>query len=415
MKNAIRIGLTVFLLLAALGLFYLQYKEPAKRKIREEKRTDWSFKLKKGKITPFICKANKIYFIYSTSGLKSLSANGVKQDLRFYPVGGKGFSISFERDTEINMGSNYLGKYKKNILYIKEIQENILPRVIYLEKKKYTKKLFGVSKGMNFDIKIYQKGKSFYLGMFKGETEVDSVLRTPEYFFSRANRGKSIHSFNFWDSYNIRLKAAEDPIFLVITKGPYTEPLIVELYHPFDYEPVSKKSYKNAYYLSPGDIIDTPFWLDKGDEIRIYISGDEDKIKCSIDGKVWTKAVIHDWKRWHAYYPKENGYLKIKAIKGCLINKVWIRHNKKWELVLKEGETKKIQVFKGDILKSRAMKPYYINGKLLDKFKKIHEVNEDGFMEFKRYIDPQGENRFNLKYAVDPRTIKVWVYSRRHY
>jgi len=398
MNNKVKIGLVIFLISCSLIFFFLHYRE---KSTPQHEKAEWSFKIKPNNPSPtFMFKANKVYTVYSQYGFHSFSVNGlsVKSNI---PTKTRKFTISFQKETKVDFDC-HVGSFvtKTGRLKIREIQNINYPRVVFVKPNRYTG-LFKVSKGMRFNLTFPLE--SFYLGEFKnGKLKDKSLVKRP------ALGPNYYHGmwFNFYDDREIKLKAAEVPFFYFINGKPYVEKLEIQYGTKNDIymSRGGKKSNKSAFYLNPGEIIKTAFWLDKGDWACIGNKSNYNKFTCSVDGKVWENPIPHNWATIDVaeYQARRTGYLRIKANKQCVINKIILYHDKKWKLNLKTNNSRQIKVFSGDILYSRSGVRYYVDGKILDRNQTyIHKISKDRSLKFKG--------------SIDPAPIQVWVFSRRGY
>jgi hypothetical protein len=391
-----RIAIVLFLILGAIGFFYLHYKKAAKP---EPRKTYWSFKIKPNKPPPhFFCEANQAYLFYSNYGFSSISINGTKYQSNLSRKT-KSFYISFEKDRKVFLDCYEGGHiFKSGRLVIRAIKDLKYPRLIWFRKDSYTKPLFKVSKGMRLDLP--KLPECFYLGYFKNGFKDHEQLLKIDYPYNRPKH------LRFWDSYDIRFKASEVPFLMTIDGEPYFEPLELtygqyQAYRGGHGGRIKKKTFQQAYYLKPKEVIKTPFYLDEGDVVTIGYKTICPKIECSTDGRIWLKpSGIYEqvWK----YRAKKTGYLRIRAKEYCSITSIVLSHNKTWQLNLKPGQSKRIEMAPGDILDSRSRSRYYVNGQILEpKVRNIHRANKKMSIEFKG--------------SVNPRLIYVRVFSRRGY
>ena len=163
--------------------------------------------------------------------------------------------------------------------------------------------------------------------------------------------------------------------------------------------------FDKAYFLDHGEVIETKFWIDKGDEIGIQPAYYECLLACSTKGKGWRNTYfdgVFGRPGFRIFQAESPGYLKIKARERYIIYRIVIVHNKSWYLDLKTGQVKKIKVYPGDILCSSSDSRYYLDDQLLEgSYVHTHVQDEE------RYL--------NFKGSINPSPIKIRVVHRRGY
>lgn len=354
MNGGLRAGLIVVFVLAGLIFFYLQYTQSSKP---QPQKIYWGYKLKPGKdIKSFLCKANTFYTFKSQHGFSYIQIPGMEK----YNVGNYKFVVKFNQDTKLTMDCYIKGVwFKDGYLDIWEGKKEGYPRLYYLTTDEYTETLCKVQKGMR--LTMPRMDDLYYLGYFKnGVLKGEVLVKNDDGYY-----------FQFWDEYEIKIKAAEIPFLTFLNYELQEEKF---KFNNIDFGP--------AYFLKPGDIITTPIWFDKGD--YFWFEGDYiDKLLFSQGDGEWEefelKPVVYN-----ARVVERDGYLKVKCIKPCIFNDIQIKRRKYWSFILQPNEIKEIKVYTGDKLQFYSDSRYYVNNQLLDGGETyINTVGQDGFIEFK--------------------------------
>jgi hypothetical protein len=391
--SKIRVFLIIVLIISGLIFFYLNYQ--SKKKPQPEK-TYWRFKIKEDGLAPtFRCKANIFYTFKSQHGFQYVYAYRNKCHISTEI---KSFSISFPEETTLNFTCKVDGVwFKTGDLEIWE-GEKRWPVLILVTKYRYSNGGYklNVKKGMRLNMP--KQKEWYYLGYFKNDRLVDEAKTSND----------SNYYFRFWDKYELKFKAVEFPFLIEFTSEPFMEKCTVKYGH--HNREFMEKIVGDAYFIKPGEVIKTSFWLDKGDKVKVYDGDYRNVLKWSVGNGSWRKKWIQCryWgydckKQYHIINNSTNaGYLKLKAIKHCAINGFTIYHNKKWQFKLGPEQTEKIKIYPGDIIKSESSSRYYVDGHLL----------KGGYI----YTHTQDQERFlKFKGSYDSPWIKVWVVSRRDY
>jgi hypothetical protein len=376
-ENVSKIILVLVLVLAGGFLFFLNYKkEPPKPQKPKEIRS-WTYKTNLVNGIYFNCKAQKIYNFIGSAGIKGVRIVG----FGYHRLNLSGFNFRPNKDTRVVVYADVDGLLIKSGRLDINMGANIKYQSLYL---------FSVNEYSNLTINV-KKGDRLELSKFNDIVFLYFFKEGKEQFRKLVRRNRE-YTRVFWDSYTIKIKAAEVPFSTTDLKvSVYKEPFYI-----YKRPVVTTYSYHagNAFLLNPGDVVTTPLWLDKEDSI--WLDGPaEGKIAAAFPGG-WRR--IPGSNSIHTVRIGKVGYLKIKGLEKCVFKGVAVYRNKKWHLELKPGETKKIEIFSGDVLGSSCRSRYYVNGNLLEPVNHTH-TGDTGHITFKG--------------SVDSGRIEVWVIKRR--
>lgn len=383
MDSKIRTFLILILILGGAGLFYLNHQQS----LTESPKRYWKYRLKeKSELPTFSFKANTTYTCASQYGFKFFYIKGKKLETDIT----RPFLIFFPQDTSVTFGVRLKGIwFETGKLEIWEGKVFNCNQLIFVTTDRYSDCKISVQKGMR--MYIPKQKEWYYMGHFNkdkfiSQTKVDN---------------HSDYYFRFWNTYDLRFRAVELPFLMEINFTPYFQNLIVEhgahggWNERYDY--VGGRI-GDAYILEQNEVIETPFWLDAGDNVSFdFFDNDSAGLKCSTDGRTWRKGTD--------YEANKTGFLQIKG-KRCVISRIKITHNKRWFLTLRAGQTKRIKVYPGDIILSSCEQgsKYYIDGQIYEGSSDLHSHTRstETYLEFKGSLD-----------SIDP--IEIYVFSRRGY
>ena len=275
-----------------------------------------------------------------------------------------------------------------------DINENAIPntpRLLYLTTDQYNDFYLNVSKGQRLD--FFKQKELVYVGYFKnGQVVKKELVKKAHETISR-----------FWDDFKIRFRAAEIPFVFLITES--TKPYFEELKIQSIANTVEHFNSKlpRALFMEAGESKKTPVWLDKGDLIQCSLYDPlgrhyHNKILTLFTGKTRFKKGS-DW-----LYADQDGFVTVKAKKRCAITNIKITRNKKWKLKLKPGQTEKIKVYKGDVIRASSSSRYFVNGEIMEP---------NHILTLQKQLGDASDMEF--KASVDPSPIRVWVQARRHH
>lgn len=308
------------------------------------------------------CRANIPYSFHTSDSLVEIVINH-----RTYNVkAGNEFTITFDEDTVINDIDFYFNGiyFKSGIL---DIWENIKTgtQLLYLIPNKYSNYSFKVEKGMRLNVP--EQSDHYYLGYFKNNVLASETL---------AEKNRDGYYFRFWDSYDLKFKAAEVPLIMVVGKEPEIEKL-----------KINDIIVGNAYYCEKGDILKTDIWLDEGDVVDFenrYQYLELDRMLFATDNSNWAEL---DHTPYVIYVPNKSGFLQMKCLKQTVINVIDIERTKSWNFELNKDEIRVINFFKGDKIEYSSRSRYYVNNELKEgDISYTREIPEDGSVEFKGSI-----------------------------
>lgn len=397
--------ITVVILLILIGFVFIYLTLFMKPGLKTEAiQTHWQFTVKPDKEMPvFLCKAKTPYSIETDNRIRGIFIDEKYYDFDKMHLGNKlKFGVLFDKNTNIAVDIYLTGLITKNgEIKITQDRQLHYPRLLYLSPNEYSYYSIEGKKGMRLDIP--RQSESYYVGHF-----YDGGLNRENLISNNRN-----YSFRFWWKYAVRFKAAEAPFLFVLAKDPYFENLKVRRKpekSPFYLE---DKSIGNVYLLKKGQIVEMPFWVEKGDRFNIMdknLSSKNNPDKNYSD-LVMIKIGNSDWQRltnslafgqgW-SVWAERDGYISLKALRWCAITEVKIIRKKSWDLNLKQNQSKKIKVYTGDKIESYSRSRYYVDGKLMTPDRAyIHNPSSDGYIEFKA--------------SVDPKPIRVRVLERRGY
>lgn len=393
---------TILILIGFVFICFNIFKKPGLK--TEAIQTHWQFTVKPNKGMPvFLCKAKTPYSIEADGRIK-----GIIIDEKYYSfdkihLGNRlKFIVFFEKNTNIVVKIYLRGLItKRGEINIEEGWHFNYPRLLYLSPNEYSYYFIECKKGMR--LYIPRQNKSYYIGHFQGEgLKKEKLISNNKHY-----------SFRFWNKYNVRFKAAEEPFLFVLAHDPYFENFKVRRKPETSPFYLEDKSTGKIYLLKKGEIVKTPFWVEKGDRFDIMdrnLSSKHnpdrnysDVAMIKIGNSGWQRltnslAFGQGWSVW----AKRDGYISIRALKSCEFTKVKIIRKKSWDLKLKQNHSKRIKVYTGDKIESYSRSRYYVDGKLMEPRRAyIHNPSSDGYIEFKA--------------SVDPKPIRVRVLERRGY
>lgn len=404
MDNKFRLFLVFFFIFSGIYFFYQHFTVP------RDKTGYWKYKIRENQFSPsFLCKARTLYTFKSKYGFLYVSVNGVffnLSDIFFLNRSLQSFSITFPEETEVRLYCGVKGKrYKTGGLKIwekgGEVSKNC-PLLVLIVPDKESYYTFQVKKGMgiytppqklDWQMLLFKDNKSVNLNGMKVK------MRREKGYLGGNQCGLY---WRFWDDYEVKFKAQNRPKLLEFVSMPEMEKLRVSYGNSSG--AFEEKRGEKAYFLEPGEVIETPFWVDKGDAIIIGQGDNYKGFDCATEGKKWKKPVWGRGKDTFCRFEAEAaGYLKIKANSLCALNNFTIFHAQKWSLDLKSDQVQKIQIWPNDVIRSYSSSWYYVDGQRCEaNTTNIHQGNgKSNYLEFKG------------SFATGP--IKVWVTSRRGY
>jgi hypothetical protein len=385
--------ITVVTLLILIGFVFMYLTIFIKPGLKAEAiQTHWQFTVKPDKEMPvFLCKAKTPYSIETDNRIRGIFINENYYDFDKMRLGNKlKFGVFFDKNTNIVVDIYLTGLVtKRGEIKITQDPQFNYPRLLYLSPNEYSYYSIEGKKGLRLDIP--SQSESYYIGHFKGGRFIrEHSISNNRYYFLR-----------FWWKHTVKFRAAEKPFLFVLANDPYFENLKIRRKpekNPFYLE---NKMIENIYLLKKGEIVETPFWVEKGDRFSIMdrnLSSRQnpdknysDLVMIKIGNSGWQRltnslAFGQGWSVW----AETDGYILLKGLRGCAITEVKIIRKKSWELRLKQNQSKRIKVYTGDTIESYSRSTYYADGKLMAPNKAyIHNSSSDGYIEFKTSVHPK--------------------------
>lgn len=341
------------ILLVGLGAFFIKQhldrpQMPPTTPPKDKK--EWQFTVKPWHYMPYFdCKANTRYSFFISSGTVSKVHLGGGHTVGGNQIGDS-FSVEFSKPTKIKLDINAEGLMQKSTITIKEgISEAPLWVFDYLQVNELSPYTIHVKKGQRLDFR--QQKEHFYLVYFQNHKEVRREL-------IKNNYG---HYYWFWDSYDLKIMPAEIGFAFIDTVTPHYESLSI-----------NGRPYRRALFLSPGEVYETPLYVDNYDEIVLN----------SRNKRIPPKDfnLIIGGKKHNTDQPpfKSSGILKIKAIQPLVITEIKATHRTQWIFKLNPREERKFHVFAGDVVRSNSDSRYYVDGVIVEaKQNNRHVIHKD--------------------------------------
>lgn len=241
------------------------------------------------------------------------------------------FKVPLYIESPCTLSIKFLHRYKENQdlkVRIRELERAPRKYNVPVTKKKYSKFNFSVKKGM--ELELYNNEELVYIGYFKNNKRVDRKL------LSRSYQNQTLQ---FWSDYIIKFKAAEVPSLLTISGGLYIKKL-----------KINNVGNGDVLYLNNRESTKTKIWLDQGDKIKIFTGefylGTENE------------SFVHERK----YVCKKAGFLRIRAVRKAIVEKINVERKKRWRFKLQPGQVgKRIKVFAGDRISFSSGERFFIN------------------------------------------------------
>lgn len=385
-----KVPIAIFISLGILfTLFHFKILQLPKNLFPNKEVTKWKFKVKKNRPMPnFLCKASTYYKFVATGDINEITIDGISYNTPHYI----GFFTSFPCDTSIHLAFQLDGIFVKSgyVNISKELNAGY-PRMLYLQTEEYSSFYVEVSKCMRIDLP--EQRELYYLAVFE-----NGNLAREQLMMNNQN-----YSLRFYNSSQLKFKAAEIDFPLIIAQNPYFEEMELSYGNKYKRQDVVLKK---SFYLNTGDIVITKFWLDKGDWVNFPNINSPEKIYCRIDTKNsrWKELGVRENYYFYQrmYEADKSGYLALKAASQIPITKIEIEHKKKWSLPLKNGEIYKIPVYRDDVYLLSSKSRFYFYDQLL---------NANVTYTYKSPAD----GHIKLMGSIIPDSIEVKVVSRRGY
>lgn len=352
-------------LLAAAGVFFWLHFTCEKSQSTSE--PSWKYRVTKEKIMPYFhCEKGQDYSFLCTGDIK-----GLRIDSKYYSVDpGKMFVLALPESAYVSVDFRTEG-YFINDGYVEIQKGRCYPvRLLFLQTDYYDDFAIPVRKGQRLNLPRQQE-LTYIAYVQKQRIRETELIKNDDWYY-----------FRFFQSEELRFRAAEVPFLFVIKDMPFFEPLQVNNYNR-----------GLAFYFDPGEEIKTDIWLDPKDSV--YFGKQPDKsLLCSTTGGGWKFLYGNSFK---AVY---EGYLRIKCNKRTAVTFLDVDRNRSWYIDKNYKQARKIKVYPGDVIQTSSSSRYYVNGQILEAgLLYTHRPTEEGFLE--------------IKASVDPRPIEVEVKARR--
>jgi len=355
-------------LLAAAGVFFWLHFTGEKSQSTSE--PSWKYRVTNEKIMPYFhCEKGQDYSFLCTGDIK-----GLRIDSKYYSVDpGKMFVLALPESAYVSVDIRTEG-YFINDGYV-EIQKGrcYSVRVLFLQTGYYDDFGIPVRKGQRLNLPRQQELAYMAYVQKQRIREKELIKNDDEYYF------------RFFKSEELRFQAAEVPFLFVIKSMPFFEPL-----------KVNSDRRGLAFYLMPGEQVETDIWLDPEDDV-FFGYQPRNSLLCSTTGVGWKYLSGENNASFEAVY---EGYLRIKCQKRTVVTSLHVDRDRVWTIDKNYQRARKIKVYPGDVIQTSSSSRYYVNGQILEAgLRYTHRPTEEGFLE--------------IKASVDPRPIKVEVKARR--
>jgi hypothetical protein len=275
---------------------------------------------------------------------------------------------------------------QKMRLRIRELTGRPQKYCIYLNTLAYHSLGIPVSRGDRLDLSSQRE--LYYLGYFKDGRLLEEQL-------IQDIKTNTVPIW-IWIDAEVRFRAAEVPFVFKVDGGPVKERFTIDVKGAGLFDYAVKNQNLPALYVESGDVVKTALWLDKDDTVAMdsFYRG---KVAFSFDGKTWIGGNPQSSTFIKA---PVSGFLWVKALQRCVLNRLEVRRYTKWTVELQPNQSREIEVFAGDVIKTKCNRRYFVNGQLLERdLEYTHNIPADGHLV--------------IKASVDPRPIAAWVVARR--